>query len=469
MKCLIIAAGMGIRIRNIGASKPLIRLLGVRIIERIIVTLIKGSIKDFYIVTGYNGKEVRTFLDTLPDKYSINITHIINEEWERGNGLSVLKAKEFIRGNFILVMGDHLFNMDLINKLKAKTLLDDEVILVVDRQLNNPLVDKDDVTKVDIKDGKITNIGKNLINYNGYDTGIFICTSGIFKGIEKSITEYNDTSLSGGIKCLAQEEKVKIFDIKEDFWIDLDTPYELGKAERFLLNQTGGKQKDGPISRYINRLASRFISRYLLRTSITPNQISFISFCLSAFASLLFIAGGYKWLLAGGVLAQLSSIIDGCDGEIARLKYQESNFGGWFDAILDRYGDALLAFGLTWHCYSIDNGSFVLLLGFVALIGSFMISYSIERHDSLEHKYHIRLRDLLPVSRDVRIFFVFLGTLFNQPLLILVTLALLTNLKIFTRIYYYYKVTNEDKTNKEAKLVNYERSILGKEELLYEE
>lgn len=174
-------------------------------------------------------------------------------------------------------------------------------------------------------------------------------------------------------------------------------------------------------------------------------------------------------MLAGGVLAQLSSIIDGCDGEIARLKYQESNFGGWFDAILDRYGDALLAFGLTWHCYSIDNGSFVLLLGFVALIGSFMISYSIERHDSLEHKYHIRLRDLLPVSRDVRIFFVFLGTLFNQPLLILVTLALLTNLKIFTRIYYYYKVTNEDKTNKEAKLVNYERSILGKEELLYEE
>jgi len=51
------------------------------------------------------------------------------------------------------------------------------------------------------------------------------------------------------------------------------------------------------------------------------------------------------------MLAQISSIIDGCDGEIARLKFQTSEFGGWYDAILDRYADAFLLFSLTYYVY----------------------------------------------------------------------------------------------------------------------
>ncbi len=464
MKCLIIAAGQGTRIKKIGTSKPLIPLLGLRIIERVVSTLYKGGINDFYVVTGYNGESVRAFLDSLSKKFAIHMTHIINDEWQSGNGLSVLKAKEIIQDNFILVMGDHLFSVDLINEIKEKTLLESEVILAVDKNVNNPLVDIGDVTKVEVNGDKVINIGKDLKNYNGFDTGIFLCTPGIFQGIERSIGEHQDTSLSGGIRFLAAEGRVKTFDIRENFWIDLDTPFEFKKAEQLLMSQTSGKQKDGPVSKYINRPVSRFISRSLLKTPVTPNQISFFSFILSAFASLLFIAGSYKWLLIGGILAQLSSIVDGCDGEIARLKQLQSNFGGWFDAILDRYGDALLIFGLTWHYYSMDRGSYVYFLGFAALIGSIMISYSAERYDSFEHKYQIRLRNLLPLSRDVRIFFVFLGTLFNQPLLILVTLALLTNLKIFTDIYAYYKRASKYEISKNERVVNYEISIPANDE-----
>ncbi len=56
---------------------------------------------------------------------------------------------------------------------------------------------------------------------------------------------------------------------------------------------------------------------------------------------------------AGGVVAQVTSIIDGCDGEIARLKRLESDFGAWSDAVLDRDADAFLLFGLLWHSYAI--------------------------------------------------------------------------------------------------------------------
>ncbi|MBW2005204.1 MAG: CDP-alcohol phosphatidyltransferase family protein, partial [Deltaproteobacteria bacterium] len=55
-----------------------------------------------------------------------------------------------------------------------------------------------------------------------------------------------------------------------------------------------------------------------------------------------FFLGGYSNLVIGTLLAHLSSVIDGCDGEIARLKFQVTEFGGWFDAVLDRYADAFL-------------------------------------------------------------------------------------------------------------------------------
>jgi len=54
-------------------------------------------------------------------------------------------------------------------------------------------------------------------------------------------------------------------------------------------------------------------------------------------------------------LAQLSSILDGCDGEIARLKLLGSKYGGWFDQVLDRYSDLFIITGLTFHAYFLHN------------------------------------------------------------------------------------------------------------------
>ena len=75
----------------------------------------------------------------------------------------------------------------------------------------------------------------------------------------------------------------------------------------------------------------------------------FFCFALALVAAGLFAAGGWFWLAMGGLLAQTASVVDGCDGEVARLRLAESDFGGWFDAVLDRYADAFLLFGLTWH------------------------------------------------------------------------------------------------------------------------
>ena len=68
MKCLIIAAGRGIRLSSRGDSKPLVPLLGVSLIERVILTAQKSGLTDFYVVTGYNGEEVRECQSSLLTK-----------------------------------------------------------------------------------------------------------------------------------------------------------------------------------------------------------------------------------------------------------------------------------------------------------------------------------------------------------------------------------------------------------------
>jgi CDP-L-myo-inositol myo-inositolphosphotransferase len=291
----------------------------------------------------------------------------------------------------------------------------------------------EDVTRVKVKDGKILDIGKGLTDFNGFDTGIFLCTTAIFKALERSTKQDGDITLSGAVKILAAEGKAKTFEISGRFWIDVDDPAAFRRAENSLLADLKDKPNDGPVSRYLNRPVSIRISRRLVDHQITPNQISLFSFLCSVLAAGLFALDGYFALLLGGLMAQFASIVDGCDGEVARLKYQCSAYGGWFDAVLDRYADAFLLFGLTWHAYTNKIDSFILLIGFMAIIGSFMLSYTADKHDSLMRDRIIYSKGLR-MGRDIRVFLIFLGAVFNQVYLTLVVIAVVMNIATIRRL-----------------------------------
>jgi len=438
MKCLIIAAGEGSRLSNRGDSKPLIPLLEVPLIERVILTAKKVGLADFYIVTGYNGEKLRNYLDQFSQDKDLKISHLINSQWEKQNGISVLKAKGQIKENFILLMADHIFDENILARLIETENDDSEVRLAVDYNIDNKMIDVDDVTKV-LVDGndRIVNIGKDIKEYNAYDTGIFHCSPAIFEALEESVAS-GDTSLSGGMKILAKNKKARAFDIKENYWIDVDDEKAFKKAEKNLLINLK-KISDGPISRYLNRPISTKISKLLLKKRITPNQISLFSFSLSMIGAFFFFLGGYVNLLIGGMLAQVSSVIDGCDGEIARLKFQTSEFGGWVDAVLDRYADAFLLFGLTCYAYLPSKNFLYLLVGFLAIIGAFMNSYTADKYDGLMKKKVAPGKHYFRMGRDVRMFIIFLGALINQPLLVLFVIAILMNVENIRRIIIFYK------------------------------
>ena len=202
-----------------------------------------------------------------------------------------------------------------------------------------------------------------------------------------------------------------------------------------VLDRLRSKSNDGPVARYLNRPISVQVSRRLVTLDVTPNQISLFSFLCSLLAAGLFALGGYLALLAGGVLAQFASIIDGCDGEVARLKYQTSDFGGWFDAVLDRYADAFLLFGLTWHVRQSGTSDWVLFIGFMAIIGSFMLSYTADKYDDvMRERIEAGSTAGVRLGRDVRVFLIFLGAVTNLVLPVLVMIAVAMNLETLRRV-----------------------------------
>jgi len=90
---------------------------------------------------------------------------------------------------------------------------------------------------------------------------------------------------------------------------------------------------DGYISKHINRRLSEPIARLLAKSSVTPNQMTWAAFGVALLAFISFILGQN---IVAGLLVQLSSIVDGIDGSLARLKGMTSEFGGFLDSVLDR-------------------------------------------------------------------------------------------------------------------------------------
>jgi hypothetical protein len=114
--------------------------------------------------------------------------------------------------------------------------------------------------------------------------------------------------------------------------------------KRFL--RGSGKSQDGFVSRYLNRPISRLVTRLLLRFPTTPNAWTLATFPIPVIASLILTIGTYGSFVWGLVLFQIFSILDGCDGEIARAKFMESERGRKLDALFDVLSNILLVLGL---------------------------------------------------------------------------------------------------------------------------
>ena len=129
---------------------------------------------------------------------------------------------------------------------------------------------------------------------------------------------------------------------------------------------------DGWVDRYLNRKLSPWLSRWFLRTSLTPNQVTLIAFAVGLLSALSFAWGGWVSGLVGALLLQGSAIIDCCDGEVARLRFQESPSGYYLDIACDNVVHVAVFAAVAWSSYESLGQSYWLFLGWLAAFGTIM-------------------------------------------------------------------------------------------------
>ena len=203
---------------------------------------------------------------------------------------------------------------------------------------------------------------------------------------------------------------------------------------------------DGYISKYVNRKVSEPIARLLVKTRLTPNQVTWGAFGIALLSFVSFILGQN---IIGGGLAQLSSIVDGVDGSLARLKGMSSTFGGFLDSVLDRYADILIVLGLT--LWSVANEVYpgIWLAGFLAITGTICVSYTRSRiNPEHRHLFDKGLKSL--ASRDIRLFLIMLGGIAGQGYICLIIIAALTNLVVLYRLIYIYRYLRRESNQSKA-------------------
>jgi len=232
VKCVIIAAGQGLRLRDIAPLKPLAPLLGAPLISHVIDCALAGGATEFVVVTGYEGNQLEKFLYSLAARRGLRLNCVRNPNWRASNGLSVAAAGPVVHDKFLLLMSDHLFEPSIVRDLIEAGRDSSGVTLAVDRRLDNPVVDLEDVTRVEVDGRKIRRIGKLIDRYNAFDTGVFLASPQLITAIEEAVAEGGVGSISEGMQKLAARGLAEAYDIGDRFWIDIDDSTAFGRAER---------------------------------------------------------------------------------------------------------------------------------------------------------------------------------------------------------------------------------------------
>ncbi|CAN5894264.1 hypothetical protein BH11MYX2_BH11MYX2_33370 [soil metagenome] len=129
------------------------------------------------------------------------------------------------------------------------------------------------------------------------------------------------------------------------------TKAERKGATRMLLRLLIKQTEDSPVSKYVYRPLSRPLTRLLLRTPITANQVSYITGIVGLLGCVLTAFASQTMLIWGAAFVFLSGVIDGCDGEISRMKLTSSPFGAWLDTIIDEVTQVTYFFAIGCHTY----------------------------------------------------------------------------------------------------------------------
>jgi 1L-myo-inositol 1-phosphate cytidylyltransferase / CDP-L-myo-inositol myo-inositolphosphotransferase len=363
---VLLAAGHGSRMGRRPLPKPLYRVAGLGLLERSLLTLRAAGIERFRVVVGADRQRVAAHARDLAARHGIAVEVIECDDFQAGNGVSLAAGARGLDESFLVAMADHVMDAAFAGDFLARAAARPGAPQVAASPVE-AVYDLDDATKLRTLEGRIQAIGKDLTSYGSASAGLFFFPAGAGARIGQLVAG-GARSVTDVVTGMAVERPFLAVPVESGVWQDVDTPAMAREAERRLLRSLA-KSSDGFISRHINRPISIAVSRFLARWGVRPNTITTVVSLISLLGAGLAATAEPALLAVGGLLFQIASILDGCDGEVARLKFQGSRWGAWYDTLSDnvRYMVFYAALGVA--AFKLSGASIYLwaLLPFLAL------------------------------------------------------------------------------------------------------
>jgi len=410
---LILAAGYGTRLRPYSRNRPKCLMEiepGVTILEYQLKQLKEAGVHNVFVVTR---PELAKHFEKYVDPSSILRVRVSRGE---GNLITLVKAWKQLnrksRSDLLVIMSDHLFERSILDRLlRARN---GKLLLCVDRKPRGSMVEEG--LKVTMDGSGMIAVSKETVPVQGIDTGLFFVPRELL-GLAERLVESGKGALADLVNEASKLGKVGCVDVTGSLWLDVDSSRDLSRARRTypkILARNLVEEGDGPISRHLNRKLSTPISLFLYqrRIQVNPNLITLLVACLGVLASLSLFWNP----LVGSCLILLTSIMDGLDGEVARLFGRTSRFGAALDNLCDRVVDALLISVACLWIYQADMLPVqpLLVLAAFTIMGSSMVSYLSNWLGWGEEVCRLR-NSFPPATRDVRLLALAIGFAFGHP------------------------------------------------------
>jgi CDP-L-myo-inositol myo-inositolphosphotransferase len=399
-------------------------LAGLPLIERAIRTILAAGIRDVVVVVGHEADRVAAVAKrTAPA--AVRIVHA--ENWEVGNGASLAYAEPFVAAEdlFVLITVDHVFGDGTLERLLATR----TPAVLVDHAPDHEAWMEG--TRVRLDGERAIAFSKELGD-PAIDCGAFLLSPEIFDAQRRAAAR-GDGTLAAAVTELVVRTGITAVELPHGaWWQDVDTPDDVRSALR-LLRRSLAKPTDGPVSRFVNRPLSTRLSLALAALRPDPDAVSLVSFLVA-------VGGALALATRRGVLAalliQAASILDGTDGELARLQLRASPAGALLDGFLDRVGDAAIVAGLAvWGLAVGDEPKLVAVIAVAAASASMLSMASKDRASSLGMRSpHERGISWLLGGRDARLLIVSISAAIGRPMMGLVVIAATAGVSVVTRV-----------------------------------
>lgn len=172
------------------------------------------------------------------------------------------------------------------------------------------------------------------------------------------------------------------------------------------------------------------VAGFFNKLGVKPNVVTAAGLIGSIAAAFLLARGNFLW---GGIVAMVAGPLDALDGVLARMRNESGRFGSFIDSITDRYSEIFLYAGLTIHYLDSDQKNFM-LLAFMAVTGSLLVSYVRAKAESIELSAKVGF-----ITRAERYLILLPGLLLGYPHISLWILAILSHFTALQRIWYVRK------------------------------